>query len=130
MSDRQHRVAFASAMLEGMNLLKLEGVTLEKIKMPMWLWPWILCLPDPLFRVVSRTSKPISPEAKSSMLQDLERGRRTEAKYLCGEMVALASRLRAKGHDPSVRINAALVDLIEKEEAAIQFSSGQVQQFD
>ena len=38
--------------------------------------------------------------------------------------------LISKGHDPSVRINAALVDLIEKEEAAIQFSSGQVQQFD
>ena len=91
--------------------------------------PIVLSLPDWVFMYFVVPSLP--PRYKSSMLQDLERGRKTEIDELCGEIVRLAKTVNTSklGHPvdqtlkrniPSADVNAALVRLIhEIEEKSI-----------
>jgi 2-dehydropantoate 2-reductase len=73
--------------------------------------PFILSLPNFLFlRVASRMIR-IDPQARSSMWQDLQQGRKTEIDYINGEIVALAKKNRL--YAP---INSEITDLIKEVE--------------
>ncbi|MEV5876957.1 2-dehydropantoate 2-reductase [Streptomyces sp. NPDC052101] len=75
--------------------------------------PYLLGLPDAVFRRVAAASLRIDAHARSSMWEDLQRGRSTEIDSLQGEIVALATArgLRAP-------VNARLVTLVREAEAA------------
>jgi 2-dehydropantoate 2-reductase len=77
---------------------------------PAWI-PRLLGVPDVLFEVLGRRTLAIDPLARSSMWEDLERGRRTEVEYLNGEVVALAQAL-----DRQAPVNARLITLIREAE--------------
>jgi 2-dehydropantoate 2-reductase len=66
--------------------------------------------------LLGRTMK-IDPEARSSMWEDLQRGRRTEIDYLQGVIVEIAERRRL-----SVPLSRRIVALIKNAEAAGQGS--------
>jgi 2-dehydropantoate 2-reductase len=68
--------------------------------------------------LLGRTMK-IDPEARSSMSEDLQRGRRTEIDYLQGIVVEIAGR-----HGLEVPLSRRIVALIKNAEAAGQGSPG------
>jgi 2-dehydropantoate 2-reductase len=75
------------------------------------LLPRILRLPDWLFKRVAATMLRIDPEARSSMWEDLQAGRRTEIDYLNGAVVKLAL---ASGR--AAPANERIVELIRRAE--------------
>ena len=57
-----------------------------------WMIPWLLRLPDFLFAGIAPRMVSLDPRARTSMLEDLEHGRKTEIDYLHGEIAALGRR--------------------------------------
>jgi 2-dehydropantoate 2-reductase len=74
---------------------------------PHWL-PRLLALPNALFERIAARMLRIDVQARSSMADDLARGRPTEIDAFCGEVVRLA---RAHGLDAP--LNAAIQRLVE-----------------
>jgi 2-dehydropantoate 2-reductase len=72
---------------------------------PLTFVPRVLRLPSLLFRVVARSLVSVGAEARSSMWDDLERGRLTEVWELNGEVVRIAAE-----HGLKAPVNAAVVD--------------------
>jgi 2-dehydropantoate 2-reductase len=89
LAQRPWRRLLADQISEGLAALKAEGVVpVSPTPIPLHLMPHLLRLPDPIFnRLLVRTMK-IDPEARSSMSEDLQRGRR---------VIALIKRAEADG---------------------------------
>ena len=79
--------------------------------LPIGLFPILLRLPTPVLRVVASAQVKIDPEARSSMWEDLTRGRPTEVDHLNGEIVRLAESCGAKAP-----LNARMVEIIHDAE--------------
>ena len=75
--------------------------------------PFLMRLPDTLFRPVLGRAMTIDPTARSSMADDLLRGRRTEIDVLQGIIVQLADK-----HDVPAPLTRRVVALIKQAEAA------------
>ena len=74
--------------------------------------PPLLRLPDPIFEAMLGRTMKIDPEARSSMWEDLQRGRRTEIDYLQGVITEIAER---RGLDAP--LSRRIVELIRQAEA-------------
>ena len=68
-------------------------------------------MPDWLFRILGGKMLAIDPQARSSMWEDLERGRRTEIDWINGEVVRLAESLGQQAP-----VNRMLIQLIREAE--------------
>jgi 2-dehydropantoate 2-reductase len=92
--DRDCRVVTAALQAEALCLLHAAQIRPARITAvpPRWM-PAVLRLPTPLFRLVAARSLRIDAQARSSMADDLARGRPTEIDALCGEVVRLARSL-------------------------------------
>jgi len=113
LSDRGYRRVLAAAMTEAWAVLKAAGVRPVAIgKMRPGLAPRILPLPDWLFGLLAAPMIRIDPAARSSMADDLARGRTTEVGDINGEVVALGERVGVP-----TPINARLVALVRAAEA-------------
>jgi 2-dehydropantoate 2-reductase len=115
--QRDFRRAWALSIAEGLALLKAAGIEpVDPLPMPLKLMPQIMRLPDALYRYVlsagSGGKVKVDPHARSSMADDLAKGRATEVDYLQGEVVRLAERLQRKAP-----VNARLVELVKAAEA-------------
>lgn len=112
--DRDARWCFAQAMHEGIRVMKAAGVKSKRATiLPS---PWIarlLALPDWLVLRVARSLVELSPEARSSTLQDLDRGVPTEIDELNGAIVWLADKA---GVDAPV--NRLITDIVHEHERA------------
>jgi 2-dehydropantoate 2-reductase len=75
--------------------------------------PTVLRLPTLLVRLVTGAQMKVDPEARSSMWEDLTRGRPTEVDYLNGEIVRVAAR-----HHTDAPLNARIVELVHTAERA------------
>ncbi|MFE5330703.1 2-dehydropantoate 2-reductase [Embleya sp. NPDC056575] len=73
----------------------------------------LLSLPDPLFRRLASSTLRVDAQARSSMWEDLERGRPTEIDSVQGEILAIAGR-----NGLTAPANARLIELIREAEAA------------
>jgi 2-dehydropantoate 2-reductase len=114
LAQREWRALFADEMREALAVLKAEGIApVASTPLPAAWTPCILKLPDFAFRAVAAPMVKIDPKARSSMWEDLERGRRTEIDHLQGLIVALADK-----HDLKAPLSAATVALIRKAEVA------------
>ena len=93
LADRRWRVLFAAQIEEALAVLKAAHIRPAGVEgVPPWVIPPILRLPDVLFRLVAGRMLAIDPAARSSMWEDLLRGRTTEIDYLQGAILALASK--------------------------------------
>ncbi|PZU48611.1 MAG: 2-dehydropantoate 2-reductase [Sphingomonas sp.] len=114
--QRDYRRSWALAMSEGLALLKAARIEpVDAVAMPLKLMPQIMSLPDAIYGYVMAAGGGnkvrVDPHARSSMADDLVRGRPTEVDYLQGELVRLAARLGL-----SAPVNARLVQLVKAAE--------------
>jgi 2-dehydropantoate 2-reductase len=79
--------------------------------------PPLLRLPDGIFGMLLGRTMQIDPQARSSMWEDLQRGRRTEIDYLQGVVTAIADR-----HGLEAPLSHRVVELVRRAEAAGQGS--------
>jgi 2-dehydropantoate 2-reductase len=93
LAQRPWRMLLADQMAEGLLALKAEGITpISSTPVPVSWTPHLLRLPDAVFNMVLGRTMKIDPEARSSMWEDLQRGRRTEIDYLQGVITGIADR--------------------------------------
>ena len=86
-----YRRILARIITEALAVLKKAGIRPARLgAFPVQAFPFVLGLPTWLLRVVARAQLAIDPEARSSMWEDVSRGRATEVDELNGEIVRLA----------------------------------------
>ncbi|HEY1014567.1 MAG TPA: 2-dehydropantoate 2-reductase [Herpetosiphonaceae bacterium] len=116
LSQAGYRRVLAAAMAEALGLLRAAGIRpAGAAGAPPALVPAILRLPDPLFQRVARRMLAIDPQARSSMWEDIQRGRTTEIDYINGEVALLAEAL-----ERPAPVNRRLIELIKALEAGDQ----------
>lgn len=107
--DRDYRMVLAALQTEALLALDAAGIVPAKVaSAPPRLLPKILRLPDFLFKVVASRMLRIDPAARSSMWDDLQKGRTTEIDDLCGAVVRLAQQ-----HGTAAPVNAQLLKLVQ-----------------
>ncbi|MBR1213574.1 2-dehydropantoate 2-reductase [Bradyrhizobium sp. JYMT SZCCT0180] len=120
LAQRPWRRLFADQVTEGLAAMRAEGIKpVSPTPLPPGWMPHLLRLPDMMFEAVLGWTMKIDPEARSSMWEDLQRGRRTEIDYFQGVITEIAER---RGLD--VPLSRRVVELIRKAEAAGQGSPG------
>ena len=120
LAQRAWRRLFADQMAEGLAALRAEGIRpVSSTPIPANWTPALLRLPDAVFEIMLGRTMKIDPEARSSMWEDLQRGRRTEIDYLQGVITGIADR-----HGLQVPLTRRIVELIKRAEAAAKGSPG------
>jgi 2-dehydropantoate 2-reductase len=93
LADRRWRLILAGQIDEALRAMKASDIEPARIAgLRPALLPKVLRLPDWLFRLLARRMLAIDPEARSSMWDDLQRGRPTEIGELQGAVLGLAER--------------------------------------
>lgn len=93
LSDRDYRRCLALLIDEALHALNAAGIAPAQIgKVPPSRMPRLMRLPNWLFSRIAASALRIAPEARSSMWEDLQAGRRTEVDYLNGAVMALAEK--------------------------------------
>lgn len=114
LGQRAYRLCLAACQAEALAAMRAAGVRPARLgPVPARLTPALLRLPDALFRRVAVASLRIDGQARSSMWEDLRRGRPTEIDSLQGEVVAMAER-----HGLAAPANARLSELVRQAEGA------------
>jgi 2-dehydropantoate 2-reductase len=91
LADRGWRVVLAAEIDEALAAMKAAGIAPARITgLPPALLPKVLRLPNWLFGLLARRMLAIDPQARSSMWDDLKRGRATEIDELQGAVIRLA----------------------------------------
>ncbi|MBI5716414.1 MAG: 2-dehydropantoate 2-reductase [Burkholderiales bacterium] len=89
--DRDLRIVMAALIDEALAALAAHGIEPAQVaSLPPRRMPQGLRLPNWLFRIVARKSLNMDDQARTSMAEDVARGRPTEIDALCGEVVRLA----------------------------------------
>jgi 2-dehydropantoate 2-reductase len=114
LAQRSWRMLVADQMAEGLAAIRAEGIRpISSTPVPVSWTPHLLRLPDALFNMILGRTMKIDPEARSSMWQDLQRGRRTEIDYLQGVITGIADRRGLQ-----VPLSRRIVALIKSAEAS------------
>jgi 2-dehydropantoate 2-reductase len=114
LAQRSWRMLCADQMAEGLTAIKAEGIRpISSTPVPVSWTPHLLRLPDALFNMILGRTMRIDPEARSSMWEDLQRGRRTEIDYLQGVITGIADRRGLQ-----VPLSRRIVALIKSAEAS------------
>jgi 2-dehydropantoate 2-reductase len=107
-----YRRILRAVMVEAIGVLRAAKEPTARLgPVPVGLFPFLLRLPTPLLRVVASAQVKIDPEARSSMWEDLTRGRPTEVDHLNGEIVRLAEACGVKAP-----LNARMVEIVHDAE--------------
>jgi 2-dehydropantoate 2-reductase len=110
--ERDYRRVMAACIREGLAVVRAAGLPLARVgRMIPAVAPFVLSLPDILFFRVASTMVKIDPQARSSMLDDLERHRVTEIDYLNGEVVRLG-----EAHGIPTPVNRKVIALVREAE--------------
>lgn len=114
LAQRPWRTLFADQVAEALAVIRAEGIKpVSPTPIPLGWLPSLLRLPDPIFEALLGRTMKIDPVARSSMWEDLQRGRRTEIDYLQGVITGIAER---RGLDaPLSRRIVALIRTAEHE---------------
>jgi 2-dehydropantoate 2-reductase len=120
LAQRSWRRLFADQMAEGLAAIRAEGIKpVSSTPIPAGWTPHLLRLPDALFEAALGRAMKIDPQARSSMWEDLQRGRRTEIDYLQGVITEIADRRGLQAP-----LSRRIVALIRSAEAAGRGSPG------
>ncbi|MEU3496855.1 2-dehydropantoate 2-reductase [Kitasatospora cineracea] len=114
LGSRPYRLVLARCQREALAVFAAAGLSPARLTPlpPEWM-PSVLGLPDPVFRRVAAASLRVDSRARSSMWEDLQRGRPTEVDELQGEVVALAEH-----HRLPAPANRRLLELVRAAEEA------------
>lgn len=114
LSQPAWRRLLADQIAEALKTMTAEGVApVATTPLPASWTPHVLRLPDWAFGMVAGRMIKIDPKARSSMADDLDRGRPTEIDYLQGTIVEIARRRRL-----AVPLSERIVALIKQAEGA------------
>ncbi|MFJ5234670.1 2-dehydropantoate 2-reductase [Kitasatospora sp. NPDC088391] len=114
LGSRPYRLVLARCQREALAAFRAAGLLPARLgPVPAPWTPAVLGLPDGVFRRVAAASLRVDAQARSSMWEDLQRGRPTEVDELQGEVVALAER-----HGLPAPANRRLHALVRAAEAA------------
>jgi 2-dehydropantoate 2-reductase len=119
LSKRAWRVILAEQMAEALVVMKADGISPLTSPLPASLLPFVLRLPDSVFRVLAGRMLKIDPQARSSMWEDLQLRRKTEIDHLQGAIVRLAAQ-----HGRRAPLSERIVDLVRSAETAKQGPPG------
>jgi 2-dehydropantoate 2-reductase len=120
LSQRAWRRLYADQVAEALAAIRAEGIKpVSSAPLPVSFMPLLLRLPDALFQIVLGRTMKIDPEARSSMWEDLQRGRRTEIDYLQGVITEIAER-----RGLAAPLSRRIVELVRKAEADGKGSPG------
>jgi len=120
LAQRSWRLLFADQMAEGLAAISADGIKpVSSTPIPARWTPAMLRLPDALFGILLAGVMKIDPGARSSMWEDLQRGRPTEIDYLQGVITEIADR-----HGLKVPLSRRIVALVKQAEAAGKGSPG------
>ena len=120
LAQRSWRKLYADQVAEALAAIKADGIRpVSSAPLPVSFIPPLLRLPDTLFQIVLGRTMKIDPEARSSMWEDLQRGRRTEIDYLQGVITEIAER-----RGLAAPLSRRIVELIRKAEADGKGSPG------
>jgi 2-dehydropantoate 2-reductase len=120
LGSRPWRRLFADQVAEGLAAIRAEGIKpVSPTPIPPAWMPPLLRLPDPIFEALLGRTMKIDPEARSSMWEDLQRGRRTEIDYLQGVITEIAGR---RGLEAP--LSRRIVELIRQAERDAKGSPG------
>ncbi|HSG53285.1 MAG TPA: 2-dehydropantoate 2-reductase [Rheinheimera sp.] len=109
LQQRGYRKILSAAMKEWLRICKKSGITPKSFtRLPSWLLPKVLALPDWLFGIVARPMLAIDPQARSSMWDDIQAHKRTEIMFLNGAVVRLGQLYQSP-----TPVNALLVEQIK-----------------
>jgi 2-dehydropantoate 2-reductase len=109
LQNRELRQVLAAAMQEWLKVCKaLQIVPANLTRLPNFLIPQLLKLPTPLFKLVAGQMLRIDPQARSSMWDDIQAGRRTEVMYLNGAVERLGIQTGI-----ATPVNSAIVEFIK-----------------
>ena len=109
LSQHAYRQCLAALIAETLLVLKIAGIKPAKVsKVSPALLPYILRLPNFVFKRLAASMLKIDEKARSSMWEDLQMKRTTEVKELNGAVVRLA---QASG--TTAPLNAKMVELIQ-----------------
>jgi 2-dehydropantoate 2-reductase len=109
LNNRAYRLVMKSVIAEALIVLRAAGIKPARTgKVIPSLMPYILALPNFLFKRVASATLKIDPKARSSMYEDLILNRKTEIDYLNGEIVHLAQQ-----HGIRAPANSSIVNLIK-----------------
>lgn len=114
LSQRNYRRAWALAIREGLALVNAAGITPASVlPLPIQRLPFLMSLPNFLYRrIMARQKTKVDRHARSSMADDLAKGRKTEVDHLNGAVVRLAAELGR-----TAPVNARIVALVRAAEA-------------
>ncbi|MGA2551672.1 MAG: 2-dehydropantoate 2-reductase [Burkholderiaceae bacterium] len=111
---RSWRLVLAQCIDEALTALRRAGIKPAQAgPIAPGLLPYLLRCPDFLYHRIARKQLQIDPLARSSMWDDLEKGRSTEIDYLQGAVVALADRVGSRAS-----MNVRVRDLVHEAERA------------
>jgi 2-dehydropantoate 2-reductase len=120
LSQRAWRRLYADQVAEALAAIRAEGIKpVSAAPLPVSFMPPLLRLPDALFQIVLGRTMKIDPEARSSMWEDLQRGRRTEIDYLQGVITEIAER-----RGLAAPLSRRIVELVRKAETDGKGSPG------
>jgi 2-dehydropantoate 2-reductase len=120
LAQRGWRKLYADQVAEALAAIRAEGIKpVSPTPIPVGWMPALLRLPDSIFAALLGRTMKIDPEARSSMWEDLQRGRRTEIDYLQGVITDIADR-----RGLPAPLSRRIVELVRKAEADGKGSPG------
>jgi 2-dehydropantoate 2-reductase len=94
LEDRQFRLQWVQCMREGLDVLKAAGIKPAKVTpLPPQFLPFMVSLPNWIYLFLAKNMTDMDPTAKSSMAQDMEKGKPTEIDFLSGELIRLGKKV-------------------------------------
>lgn len=110
--QRPYRLLLAAAMEELLDLCRRLNIkSYSYTSIPNSYVPLLLQTPDWLFKRLAKKMLAISPDARSSMWDDIQAGKATEIDFLNGAVVTLAEQLKLEAP-----VNKLLVQLVKRKE--------------
>jgi len=114
LENRAYRKVYAQCLKEGLAVLKAANIAPGQVAaVPVHWIPFILALPDWLFKRLAQKMLAIDPQARSSMWEDLEQRRPVEVDFITGEIIKLGESLGIP-----TPMNQRLLQLVKQAELA------------
>jgi 2-dehydropantoate 2-reductase len=114
LADRDYRRVLAMSIREGLSCVRAAAIRPVRFgRVDPRLLAFALTLPNAVFLRLARAMVEINADARSSMWEDLERGRPTEIEYLNGEIIRLGERFAVP-----VPVNRRIRELVRAAESA------------